>query len=656
MGVFALSLAILSYAAAPGVSFHDSGEFALAAASAGIPHPPGAPTWSLLASGFVRMIHAQDAARACNLFSALCGAATLALLFLLTWRWVEEAFPDSGRMTAAASGALAALTLLCSASFIEQSATAEQYTLLTALMAAFLLTAARRPAWAGVIAGLAIANHPSQVALVPALLWGAWRAPRRRAALATALSGLLIGLSVFLWLPLRSRSNPLMDWGDVETADRLLWALGRRQWAARPLSGAPPGFVRDWIASYDLPGQVGVAGLLLAAAGITGLFLRGRARLGLLALVVLPYAALLLGGHLRQKNIDATYIREYGVADWHLPLYLALALSAGAGFALLSSLIRRRSRVAAAGFATLLAGLLLASSAGAFARRSLRDFRAPQEFADALLRPVPPGAVVLARTDSVANLLAYEAWAHPRADRLWIAYDFYPIVARLAACAERGERWSASNRVWHLTKTVMNTTIQPLRIPPLTSDRAENAPLFTEFSPAHSAAAPWLLPAGLLFEVRADAVSDEEVLRAEEHGRAAWPALYADPPAGAHRLAREAWSLMHQCRGAFFAERRLWQPAREAYALALRWMPGKPAIWYCLGDVEERLGRMGDAAAAYENAIRADPRRPGPRINLAVVLANQGQVEEARRWLTEELKLDPGSEIAAGNLKLLGRR
>ena len=65
----------LAAGAAPGLVFHDCGEFAMAAASGGIPHPPGAPTWCLLATAFVKLGGFADAARGANLFSALGGAA-----------------------------------------------------------------------------------------------------------------------------------------------------------------------------------------------------------------------------------------------------------------------------------------------------------------------------------------------------------------------------------------------------------------------------------------------------------------------------------------------------------------------------------------------------------------------------------------------------
>src|SRR5262245_13845258 len=135
LAVFATSLILFWYNAAPSVTFHDSGEFALAASCFGIPHPPGAPTWSLLASAFVWLGKFGDPARGTNLFSGLCGALTLSLLAWLVQTWVRSLYPDARNMTIRFSGAATALLLMRSPAFLEQSLVTEQYTLLTFLMA-----------------------------------------------------------------------------------------------------------------------------------------------------------------------------------------------------------------------------------------------------------------------------------------------------------------------------------------------------------------------------------------------------------------------------------------------------------------------------------------------------------------------------------------
>jgi hypothetical protein len=50
-----------------------------------------------------------------------------------------------------------------------------------------------------------------------------------------------------------------------------------------------------------------------------------------LGLFSVPYALGMLHAHLSQGGMSVSYIREYGVADWHIPLYTASAIVAGIG-------------------------------------------------------------------------------------------------------------------------------------------------------------------------------------------------------------------------------------------------------------------------------------------------------------------------------------
>src|SRR5436190_1383307 len=71
------------------VSFEDSGEFVAAAATAGIPHPSGYPLYVLLASIFAKLPFGAVPWRVA-LFSAVCAAAALAVLFAVARRSVAS--------------------------------------------------------------------------------------------------------------------------------------------------------------------------------------------------------------------------------------------------------------------------------------------------------------------------------------------------------------------------------------------------------------------------------------------------------------------------------------------------------------------------------------------------------------------------------------
>ncbi len=92
LALFSLSLAVLLRTVAPTVYALDSGEFVIAAKQLGIVHGPGYPLYLILLHIFLRLPIGDLGFRG-NLFSALCLAATVPLLYailvrLVTIRWI----------------------------------------------------------------------------------------------------------------------------------------------------------------------------------------------------------------------------------------------------------------------------------------------------------------------------------------------------------------------------------------------------------------------------------------------------------------------------------------------------------------------------------------------------------------------------------------
>jgi len=152
------------------------------------------------------------------------------------------------------------------------------------------------------------------------------------------ISGLAAGLLVFLWLPIRSHANPLIDWGNVKSFKQFMWSIQRKAWGRRALGSAPPDFAIEWIRTYAFTTQTGILALFSAFIGL--LFtLKKRATLTIgLAAIAVPYAAGMIYGHLVQQYIDLSYLTSYGVDDWHLPIYMMLAGFAGFGVAAIADL------------------------------------------------------------------------------------------------------------------------------------------------------------------------------------------------------------------------------------------------------------------------------------------------------------------------------
>lgn len=138
-GLFVASLAIYTQTLAPSVAtlFDDSLEFLLVCHQLRIAHPTGYPLYTLLGKLFTLGPWA-NVAWAVNFLSAVAGALTVALVYLVARQLTRRRFPPL----------LGALALATSPVFWSQSVIAEVYTLNSAFVAALLWLAlrwARRP-------------------------------------------------------------------------------------------------------------------------------------------------------------------------------------------------------------------------------------------------------------------------------------------------------------------------------------------------------------------------------------------------------------------------------------------------------------------------------------------------------------------------------
>jgi hypothetical protein len=146
VGLFVASLALYMQTLAPSVAalFDDSLEFPLVSYRLAIAHPTGYPLYTLLGKLFTLGPWA-NVAWSVNFLSAVAGALTVALVYLVARQLVQRRDGSAGRRLPPLLGAAA---LALSPVFWSQSVVAEVYTLNSAFVAALLwltLRWARRP-------------------------------------------------------------------------------------------------------------------------------------------------------------------------------------------------------------------------------------------------------------------------------------------------------------------------------------------------------------------------------------------------------------------------------------------------------------------------------------------------------------------------------
>jgi tetratricopeptide (TPR) repeat protein len=204
------------------VPYRDAGEMATSVTRLGVLHPPGYPLYTLVGHLFTRLPLANPAYRL-NLLSAVAMAGTWAMLLLLGVELIGA--PAAGVMTALG---------VVSFQFWTHALVSEMYTLnLLAIAAVLWLLERRQFNAAALVFGLGMGARMDIVLCGPAfaaLFFSRVDRAERSRRLAQGIGFFLLGASVFLYLLLRARQQPLWNWGDPSTFERFWASIVRRSY------------------------------------------------------------------------------------------------------------------------------------------------------------------------------------------------------------------------------------------------------------------------------------------------------------------------------------------------------------------------------------------------------------------------------------------
>ena len=288
------ALAVYVATLAPTTQFWDTSEYIAAARVLGIPHPPGNPLFVLMAHVWGLVPWSSAYAVRVNLFAATTSAVAAGCWFLIGERWLRPIVPVRGpRWLAAAAGALTAGTAF---TVWNQSVVNEKVYTVSLLSIALVLWLVVR--WGDQVSedrrdhhllvivyllGLTATNHLMGLLVGPAVLvYVLYTDPKvlvNPRFLVAALVVGLIGVSVWVFLPIRAHFYPAINEGEPTTWDALKAVLNRDQYGKPPVTERQATFVaqfgmwlqyfswqwgRDWSAAAQraLAGVFGSLGLL----------------------------------------------------------------------------------------------------------------------------------------------------------------------------------------------------------------------------------------------------------------------------------------------------------------------------------------------------------------------------------------------------------
>jgi hypothetical protein len=131
LSVFLISLIVLLFSFQRGVPYWDCGEFIATAATMGVPHPPGAPLFTLIGRIFIMLPFGDNPAVKMNFISVLGSAFTVMFLFLIISEtlilWKKNVETLSDKIIVFGSAAIGALAYSFSDSFWFNAVEAEVY-------------------------------------------------------------------------------------------------------------------------------------------------------------------------------------------------------------------------------------------------------------------------------------------------------------------------------------------------------------------------------------------------------------------------------------------------------------------------------------------------------------------------------------------------
>lgn len=606
-GALALALllglfAIYAFGACRTIYVGDSGELVTAVYLLGIPHPTGYPLYVLLGKLWTLALPLGSIAYRMSLFSAACAAATGALLFA-TGRAV-----GLGRRIAL----LGAGWLAFAPSFWAEANVQRVYTLGALFVAAATWAAMRwhrQPtatnlARVALLCGLGATNHTYMA--VFALAFGLFAIAadpgvlRRGKDLGAAAAAFALGLLPYAYLPLRSRSDPALDWGNPETFDGLLAVVTRRGFWERRWLESPGDWLAiaaDWLRSF--PRELGWAGVALVLFALATMPRRRQPPAGLAPLASLaplaPVTALALlallamSGNLVVLGLHGSRSDLFLWHRYYIPSYLLAALLAACGVQALTERLpsglqrlgwqRGVPRLQAL-LPTLLLALPLAQLATGWNAQDRSRYRIAEDYSRRLLHELPPGADLAASDDNILFVLLY----------LHHVEGLRPDINLIA-------------------QGVGDAALPSLHFDPSASR------LYFTHHPNWNVPELDVAPEGLAFHVLRHGLEPRPV--ALEPRRLEGE---TDPQVPKDYLTHNLIGEFHFMLG-LNLERASWAEAAREYAQAAADAPDNDVLHYNLGLVYERQGDLAAALAAFERSQAINPRH----------LASRGEVRAADR-------------------------
>lgn len=284
--IFLVVFGIYLFTAYPTIPpYRDSGDLIAASYSLGNAHPPGYPLYSLLGKICIVLVPFGNIAYRVNLMSIIFASLTVMILAGVIINFI----PNNRKTYYLIFAVIVPCLLLAfSSAFWSLAHVSEMYTMSTFFVVLMIYLIIKYK-WNNdykiiyllwFLFGLGISSHPTVVFLFPGFVLYVWQNRKQFSFsyyhVINFIGFFVLGLSIYVYLPVRSITNPVLDWGNPETLNNFVRVITRADYGGLKLHPEQSKFAWSVFSLFEqcklfvvaLIDQFTIFGLILGLVGI----------------------------------------------------------------------------------------------------------------------------------------------------------------------------------------------------------------------------------------------------------------------------------------------------------------------------------------------------------------------------------------------------
>ena len=649
--IFFFSLYVVTLA--PTVVFRDSGEFITACYYLNIAHPSGSPLYVLLGKLFTFLPVGTIAYRV-NLMSAFFASLAVTFVYLIGLKIFKAVTPSI----------FAASILGLSQTFWYFSGIAEVYPMklffITALIYLILVWEAkptsRSPLYLGAfLYGVSFGIHTTVVLVFPALLFGLLSINRgilkSWERLIVVVFFYFLGLSIFLYLPIRSSQNPLINWGNTKIFPLFIHHVLGTQYSHRAFSRTLFYFIHN-LKNFGgaLLKELTVLPVLIAILGAV-ISAKEKKRYFFLFLVIISVELVFFLFTL--KSI-ATHML--------LPSFFVLSIWAGFGYAYI--LRWKRNKVSyIIGILLIVFTILLPLKINfSFADKSSNYFAT--QYVESITTRVPPKSIVFLSSHDTIFQFWYTKWVVGNLP------EFVPIGVELLSHGWYLEHVQEAypevkfpsvelvrkyileleeKRVEEITKPVQAYIIRYI-----SKNNFDTFPIYFDYHPTVSSPF-YIRPVPPIFKLERGEEGKLKLDSREIHTQMdnVYSGIWSDENNYPDQSAQLIFASQHYELGEYFYSKKLFKDAKKQYEKSLQKYDKFHYALYRLGQIALQEKDMETAKGYFEKAIQSDPTYGDAYKKLAEIYKDEGDLEGALKVYRRRVRMRRGDVNGLINLGII---